>query len=438
MGDARHRLYAWDSDAGDALRKARKAIAFVGYDEQLRLKALHRKSSVENFLIEHLDGADFLYREATAHEFAQVAHTLAVWQLTPIAKKKIATLSLGEMRLATIARAALSERKIYLLDEIFNSLSPAKAAFVTTWLNSLSQTAAVIITSHDAARMQDVSLNISWHLAGGKLQKSDLKPFYRQESFAEASREKTSIPVQSRQERLIHCAHADFFHDFVQIFHDLSFSVFAGERILVTGPNGSGKTTLLRIMHGDFYPVWESPDSGRGILHFENALEHTMKSDLWAKVQFIAATHFDYYPQSMTVHDVIASRYSGSIYDFADTLPPSAESCLRAFAIADFLAQPFKALSDGEKTRVLFARAFVLPAAAYLIDEGFLALSHRYFAVAAAYLNGVEPAATIVIAANERLEALRQALLFPLQEWTLAQGQIGFTKDSGMQMPIIG
>lgn len=417
------------------MRKARRAIAFVGYDEQLRLKALHQKSSVENFLIEHFDGADFLYREPTDYEAQQVAQTLAAWQLTPIAKKKIATLSLGEMRLAMIARAALYERKIYLLDEIFNSLSPDKAALVTAWLNALPQTAAVVITSHDKARMQDVSLNRLWHLEGGRLQQSETLHFSEQKNTRETFRQKSTEAAQPQGQRLIHCAHADFFHDFIQIFHDLSFSVHAGDRILLTGANGSGKTTLLKIMHGDFYPMWEPEDSGRGILHFENALEHTVKSALWSKVQFIAATHFDYYPPRMTVRDVIASRYSGSIYDFADTLPPAVEPCLRALAVADFLAQPFKTLSDGEKTRVLFARAFALPAAVYLIDEGFLALSERYFAVAAAYLNGIAPAATVVIAANERLEALRQALQFPLQERSM--NQISFTKDSGMQMPII-
>src|SRR5688572_112088 len=38
------------------------------------------------------------------------------------------------------------------------------------------------------------------------------------------------------------------------LFADLSFSVAAGEALLVTGPNGAGKTTLLRILVGFLTP----------------------------------------------------------------------------------------------------------------------------------------------------------------------------------------
>src|SRR5882757_4855663 len=35
-----------------------------------------------------------------------------------------------------------------------------------------------------------------------------------------------------------------------EVFTDLSFSVAAGQLLLVTGPNGAGKTTLLRLIAG--------------------------------------------------------------------------------------------------------------------------------------------------------------------------------------------
>jgi ATPase subunit of ABC transporter with duplicated ATPase domains len=41
------------------------------------------------------------------------------------------------------------------------------------------------------------------------------------------------------------------------LFHDVSFSINAGERVGLIGPNGSGKTTLLRILAGE-----EQPDTG--------------------------------------------------------------------------------------------------------------------------------------------------------------------------------
>ena len=35
-----------------------------------------------------------------------------------------------------------------------------------------------------------------------------------------------------------------------QILENISFSIFSGELLVVTGPNGSGKTTLLRLISG--------------------------------------------------------------------------------------------------------------------------------------------------------------------------------------------
>ena len=35
-----------------------------------------------------------------------------------------------------------------------------------------------------------------------------------------------------------------------KIFEDLSFSILAGQKLLIRGPNGSGKTTLLRAIAG--------------------------------------------------------------------------------------------------------------------------------------------------------------------------------------------
>ena len=42
-----------------------------------------------------------------------------------------------------------------------------------------------------------------------------------------------------------------------ELFEDLSFSVFSGDRIGLIGPNGAGKSTLLKIIAG-----LENSDSG--------------------------------------------------------------------------------------------------------------------------------------------------------------------------------
>lgn len=155
-----------------------------------------------------------------------------------IAERKLKTLSLGEMRLSLIARAGAMERSFYLLDEVFSGLSAAVAERVATWIHQLSPDAAVVLTGHDAERLRGMVFTKIFHVADGKIAASGDSP----RSFWP---EPTPLKLPSRDEtqldHLIQCSNADFYHDFVPIFKNLSFQLSGGDRILLTGPNGSGR-----------------------------------------------------------------------------------------------------------------------------------------------------------------------------------------------------
>ncbi|MBF6590929.1 MAG: ABC-F family ATP-binding cassette domain-containing protein [Ktedonobacterales bacterium] len=53
-----------------------------------------------------------------------------------------------------------------------------------------------------------------------------------------------------RAKRILRAEHLSKRHGERTLFHDLSFIVEPGARILLTGPNGAGKTTLLRLLLG--------------------------------------------------------------------------------------------------------------------------------------------------------------------------------------------
>lgn len=403
------RSYEWDQEN---FRTARRHIALVSRDEQLRLKQIHSQSTVMDFLIGHADGQDFLYREELPEDRAHAAQVIAAWRLGALAGRKIKTLSLGEMRLVQIARASMHERRLYLLDEIFSSLSEAASDRVKAWLTTLPESAAIVLTSHAMEIQSWFAANRRLHIEAGRLIED--RPV--KEAASPGLQQAAAVP---RGEQLIDCSRADFFHDFTPVLHAMEFQICASDRILLTGANGSGKTTLLRVLHGDFYPAY-----GTGPLRFSGALAHEQKSTLWQKVQLAAAAHFDYYPADMTVGDVLASRVSGSIYDYAETLPAAADEGLQAFALAEFLPRLFRNLSEGEKMRVLLARAFMLPAPVYLIDEGFMALSAQLFNRVLELLNGLPAEAVVVIAANERIGELRRGLAFALQHWQMQNGRL--------------
>ncbi|GAB4425374.1 MAG: ABC transporter ATP-binding protein [Turneriella sp.] len=406
------RQYAWDNQPD--FRAARLYTALVSREEQLRLKRIHASSTVREFLLGHADGEDFLYREVNAADTNRTDKLLSEWGIGHLATRYIRTLSLGELRLVQIVRAAMHARRLYLLDEIFSSLSPEVAHRVSAWIESLPLTAAVVLTSHDEEIRQRFAPTRILHVNSGRLIAVEAT-----DAVNLTKRAKSAWVFTSSAPELIRAQSADFFHDFQPVLSGINFSIRAGDRILVTGSNGSGKTTLLRVLHGDFYPAY-----GCGELQFLGALAHEQKRELWNRVQFIAAAHFDYFLPDMSVGDVLASRLSGSLYDFDPALPDTALREAEEFGLLQFLPRPFSRLSEGEKTRVLLCRAFIAPAPVYLIDEGFMALSGRYFELVTEYLNALPREAVVVIAANERIRALEARLEFPLARWQMQHGQL--------------
>lgn len=65
-----------------------------------------------------------------------------------------------------------------------------------------------------------------------------------------------------------------------------------------------------------------------------------------------------------------------------------------------------------------------MPAPLILIDEGFIALSDRYFAAALEFLNTLPVTTAVVIATNERIGEIRRRLNFPLADWQMESGRL--------------
>jgi ATP-binding cassette subfamily F protein uup len=128
-----------------------------------------------------------------------------------------------------------------------------------------------------------------------------------------------------------------------------SARVMRGDRIGLIGPNGIGKTTLLRIMLGAL-----SPDEGQ--------------------VRLGANVEVAYYDQQREQLDLERTVFD-TIGDGNDTVTAGGRSrhvnaFLRDFLFSPERAQsPVKALSGGERNRLLLARLFARPANVLVLDE---------------------------------------------------------------------
>jgi ATP-binding cassette subfamily F protein uup len=133
------------------------------------------------------------------------------------------------------------------------------------------------------------------------------------------------------------------------VVRDASFRVTRGDRIGLIGPNGSGKTTLLRLLIGELEP--DSGEVRRG-----------------AGVQIV---HYDQQREQLdpdrTVFDTVA--------DGADTVvvngqPQHVNGYLKQFLFpAERALSPVRALSGGERNRLLLARLFTRPSNVLVLDE---------------------------------------------------------------------
>lgn len=129
---------------------------------------------------------------------------------------------------------------------------------------------------------------------------------------------------------------------------DVSFTVRPGESIGVVGRNGQGKSTLLKLVTGVLLP-----DEGRVDVHGGVAplIEITggFVGDLSVRdnVRLTAGLH------GMN-REQIAARFD-SIIEFAE--------------IADFIATPYKHLSNGMKVRLAFSVVSQLDEPILLVDE---------------------------------------------------------------------
>lgn len=150
------------------------------------------------------------------------------------------------------------------------------------------------------------------------------------------------------------------------VLSNLSFSLAAGETLLVSGRNGAGKSTLLRTLAGLLRPAQGevryalADDERRGpesvhYLGYEDALKPslTVRENLAFWLEMLAAPG-----------DVPESSLDEA----------SVESALAAYGIARLVDLPAAYLSAGQKRRVALARLLLAPRPVWLLDEPLIAL----------------------------------------------------------------
>ena len=153
------------------------------------------------------------------------------------------------------------------------------------------------------------------------------------------------------------------------LIHNITWSVEEGERWVVLGPNGAGKTTLLSIAAARLHPTRGEVDILDEILGAVDVFE------LRPRIGLSSAPVAAQIPGNETALDVVitaaygvAGRWNEEYDSFDDN---QGKALLDDWGVAHLADRPFGTLSEGEKKRVLIARALMTDPELMLLDEPF-------------------------------------------------------------------
>ncbi|AIW18788.1 ABC transporter ATP-binding protein [Vibrio coralliilyticus] len=314
---------------------------------------------------------------------------------------KLTDLSGGWQRKAALARALVRDPDVLLLDEPTNHLDVTTIEWLENFLKDFR--GSIIFISHDRAFIKSMATRIVdldrgklasfpgnydnylvdkeemlrveemqnaefdkklaqeevWIRQGIKARRTRnegrvraLKKLREERSDRREVQGKANIQIDdaSRSGKIVfEATNINYDIEGKSIVKDFSFNIMRGDRIALIGPNGCGKSTLLKLLLGDLVP-----DSGR--LHCGTKLE---------------VAYFDQYREILDPEkSVIDNLADGKQEVMVGGRQRHALSYLQDFLFAPKRARtPVKALSGGEKNRLLLARIFLKANNLLVLDE---------------------------------------------------------------------
>ena len=146
------------------------------------------------------------------------------------------------------------------------------------------------------------------------------------------------------------------------LFNGLSFSLASGEVLQIEGPNGSGKTSLLRILSG-------LRRADEGSVKWQGVEIRHARDDYYSSMVYIG--HLPCIKGDLTVMENVRSLLDTRSLTLGNA---EIEAALEKVGLASYEDVPGKALSSGQRRRILLAFIELSQAKLWILDEPLTAL----------------------------------------------------------------
>ena len=162
-------------------------------------------------------------------------------------------------------------------------------------------------------------------------------------------------------------------YDGVPLVRDIQIEINTGEIVTLIGPNGAGKTTILRSIIQQLPPlcgvVWLN----------EQRFDQMPGKDRAQKLSVVLTERI--HPEMMSCEDVVATGrypYTGKFGILSQLDWEIVHSSMDLVHISQLRERDFNKISDGQKQRVMLARALCQQPDVIVLDEPTSFLDIRY------------------------------------------------------------